>query len=175
MLWLINDLTRCFNYELRNVDGKLSWIRTESVEEKENKVEGMASVVTEGNSSKGVSEPVISFVKEFKSNTGRFIINTSWDCGTVWWVYDKECKLSYLMKKSLSWENEWYLTNTYFFRKNIIIKNLQDTSWLTREERDYLYKELIEKWHNVRKERFKQLKEIRQRRKLKKLYVKEEK
>jgi len=30
MIWLINDLTRCFNYELRNVDGTLSWTKIEN-------------------------------------------------------------------------------------------------------------------------------------------------
>lgn len=131
-----------------------------------------------GNSSKGISEPVISFVEEFKRNKKRFITRkywSRWECRDKYWVYDKKCKLSYVLAERRFHLGGYTLETTYSFKDKLKIKNQQDLSWLTQEELDYLYKELIEKWYDARRERFKVLKEIRQRRKLKKIYVKEEK
>lgn len=173
MIWLINDLTRCFNYELRNVDGTLSWTKIE------NNVQESYDIVEEDiYIQKGVSEPVISFVEEFKRNKKRFITRKHWcrwTCRDKYWVYDEKCKLSYVLAERRLHLGGYTLETTPSFKDKLKIKNQQDLSWLTQEELNYIYKELIEKWDDVRRKRFKELKEIRQRRKLKKLYVKEEK
>ena len=186
MLWLINDLTRCFNYELRNVDGKLSWTKIEN-----NVQESYDTTEEDIYIQKGVSEPVITFVELVKNNPKRFWCKREelFSGYESFMLIDKDLKVCYRADKStFKYINNYNTFHTYnsISYGTFKVKNVQNLDWVTDEEWQYIDEHLIEGIYEKRVRRFNEIKALRkifeeqrkkdtQRQKIKDLYIKQEK
>ncbi len=138
--------------------------------------------VTPPKKSINISEPVLSFVEEVKTNPKRFGLYRAVSNGHYLLV-DKNNRVSYGFKQGMIYHpflmrdaaQSFIETLPVFESENYKIK-VEQVSWLTEDEEKYLYKELYEP-HIARKERYKEVLRIRKeknhRRKLRKLYQKE--
>lgn len=137
-----------------------------------------------------VSEPVITFVELVKANPKRFVNLRDLCCGGGVHAYvfcDKELKVIY----SFCTDSSSYCSSSLRFTpldtaefKGCKLKDVQDLSWVTEDEWDYLYKHLIQgiylerrkryyKLLDERSERAEKRKHSQQRESLKKLYCEE--
>ncbi len=138
--------------------------------------------VTTPKKSINISEPVLSFVEEVKTNPKRFGFHKAVSNGHYLLV-DKNNRVSYGFKQGMIYHpflmrdvaQSFIKTLPVFESENYKIK-VEQVSWLTEDEEKYLYKELYEP-RIKREERYKEVlhlrKEKNHRRKLRKLYQKE--
>lgn len=139
-------------------------------------------------SSKGVSEPVITFVELVKNNPKRFWSKSVYALGGYYeyFLIDKEFKACYCVSVYCHWGDKSFIPIQAVTKGNVRLKNVQNLDWITEEEWQYINKHLIKGIYGKRVNRFNEIKNLRkkrkeqkekdlQRQKIKDLYIKQEK